>query len=595
MYAPVSTHIICSIRYLIFFVCLLSLSEVTGQPPVISSSTGERKKIEVLGADRFEFRTEEDSRKRKLIGNVRLKHEDALMWCSSAVLFMEYNYVEAEGRIHINKSDTINIYGDKLVYYGDTKSGRITGNVELYDKTMVLKTPTLEYDLDKDIGYFMQGGTMTTDSTSLTSETGTYYHQSNLAFFKGKVVMNNPRFTMYADSMRYNTEKQIAYFTGPTRIVEKDGNVIYCESGYYDTRNDLAKFGDNIRMSKGNSILEAKNLDYDQKKKSGIAEGNVYWQDTVETVEIFSGNAVYKEDSSYVKSFGDPLLVDADGEDTLYLSADTLISYSYLKPFDSTSLLLAPGDSLTAMEQDTLPDSSDSIRVFFAYNHVKLLRKNMSALCDSLYYSSLDSTYKLYGMPILWVDSTQFTSDSVYLRTGSKKIQQITLFDKALILQWSDTNGVFNQTAGRRVDGYFEEDSLRKMIVQGNAQSIFFVKDDSSRYIGANKADCAAITAYFAENTVQRIVFENQPTAVFTPIRQVDFGTFRLDGFNWQWEKKPKNKYDIIRNNNPFQTFHLEKRDGNISGNPVLPTEIIAPSIPKEPLPLNQFPFMKKE
>jgi lipopolysaccharide export system protein LptA len=576
MYAPAPVFLTILYRVAALVGVLIISIPVFSQEA--TSTRGGTKRIEVLGAEKFEFRTEADSRKRILSGNVRLRHEDALMWCNTAILFMEYNFVEAEGKVHIQKGDSIDIYGDKLLYYGDNKSGLLTGNVRLYDRTMELLTPQLEYDLDRDIGNFSQGGKLISDSTTLTSKSGTYFHKNKMAHFKGDVVLANPRFTMYADSMRYNTDTKVAYFTGPTRVVEKDGSIIYCESGFYDTKNDIAKFGENTRMSKDNSILEARSIDYNQKTKSGYATGNVYWQDTVETVEIFSDHAIYKEDSSYIKSFGDPLLVDADGSDTLYLSADTLISYAFPRPLDtipaiertetdslSTEFVII--DSLLIPEisdsivVDTPATASDSIRVFMAYNNVKLLRKNMSALCDSLFYSSMDSTYKLYGSPVLWVDSTQFTSDSVYLRMSDKKINQVTLYQNALIIHWSDTNGVFNQTAGRQVDGFFENDSLRRMEVTGNGESIYFIKDDSSRYIGANRTECGRITAFFEQNELQRILFETEPEAKFTPIRQVNFESFKLNGFAWHWDKKPMNKYDIIRNNNPFQTFHLSKME----------------------------------
>lgn len=579
MYAPAAVHQYLALRLALIAVLFLTCFSLRAQSP---ESSGGVRKIEVLGAETFEFRTDPDSRKRILSGNVRLRHEDALMWCNTAILFMEYNFVEAEGKVRIRKGDSIDIYGDKLLYYGDSKTGKLTGNVRLYDKTMELHTPVLDYDLDRDIGNFSQGGKMISDSTVLSSKFGTYFHQTKMAHFKGDVVLENPRFTMYADSMRYDTESKIAWFTGPTRVVENDGSMIYCESGYYDTKNDIARFGENTRITKDNSILEARVVDYDQKTKSGYAEGNVYWRDTVETVEIFSGFAIYKEDSSYIKSFGDPLLVDADGTDTLYLSADTLISFSYPRQADplvaDSIVVLERGDmpdSLfldideTVIPEDTTGATTDSIRVFIAYNQVKLLRKNMSALCDSLYYSSLDSTYKLYGSPVLWVDSTQFSSDSVYLRMVNKKISHVTLYHNALIIHWSDTNGVFNQTAGRQVDGYFENDSLRRLEVSGNGQSIYFIKDDSSRYIGANRTECARIVAYFEGNELQRILFETEPEAVFTPIRQVDFGAFLLNGFAWHWQKKPMTKYDIIRNANPFQTFHLEQR-GN-AADPTVP------------------------
>ena len=48
----------------------------------------------------------------------------------------------------------------------------------------------------------------------------------------------NPDYVMTADTMDYNTTSEIAYFTGPTKLVGDSLN-LYCEKGWYDTKKEI--------------------------------------------------------------------------------------------------------------------------------------------------------------------------------------------------------------------------------------------------------------------------------------------------------------------------------------------------------------------
>ena len=112
-------------------------SAPTGPPPPISGNNnsngpGEKRKIEIKNADFMELRTNLDVQIRRLVGNVKIKDADALFYCDSAIVNVTLNTIDAFGHVHIKKGDTIDIWGDKLFYDGNTKSGNITQNVKGY-------------------------------------------------------------------------------------------------------------------------------------------------------------------------------------------------------------------------------------------------------------------------------------------------------------------------------------------------------------------------------------------------------------------------------------------------------------------------------
>ncbi|MBA3901138.1 MAG: hypothetical protein H0X62_13185, partial [Bacteroidetes bacterium] len=87
--------------------------------PVMLFGQGKVTKIELLGANSLEF--DKNIEAKRLIGDVRFKHEGALMNCDSAYLYSETNSLDAFGNVYINQGDTVHLYGDKLKYYGNTR------------------------------------------------------------------------------------------------------------------------------------------------------------------------------------------------------------------------------------------------------------------------------------------------------------------------------------------------------------------------------------------------------------------------------------------------------------------------------------------
>ena len=122
-------------------------------------------------------------------------------------------------------------------------------------------------------------------------------------------------------------------------------------------------------------ILEAENVNYDNENKKGLAEKNVIYTDSTERITILGDKLYYQSDSTLIKATNDPFLIKEDDKDTLYISADTLFSFQIPKVYEDT------------MEKN----KNDTIRILYAYHHVKVLKGRISAICDSLYFSYQDS------------------------------------------------------------------------------------------------------------------------------------------------------------------------------------------------------------
>ncbi len=307
-----------------------------------------------ISADYIEFNNQLGNNAKRLIGNVHFKHEDVYMTCDSAYYYSEQNMVDAWSNVHLWQGDTLNLYGDYLNYRGDIRFAKVRKNVVLIDKESRLTTDYIDYDFNADLAYYLGGGRIVNGDNTLQSRQGNYYSKQKLFFFKDSVVVTNPDYTMYSDTLKYNTVTEIAYFLGPTDIIAEN-NFIYCENGWYDTRKNISQFNKNAWLESEGKTLSGDSLYYERETGLGKAFDNVVLVDTGQNVVLKGNEAVYYEKSKYAMLTKRALMIQVDDEnDSLYVHADTLKSVP-----------------------DTIPD----FNIIKAYRHVKLFRDDMQGKC----------------------------------------------------------------------------------------------------------------------------------------------------------------------------------------------------------------------
>jgi len=540
-----------------------------------------------------------------LTGNV-LMHQDSLfVQCDSAR--KELNNLHAEGNVLLQQWDTVNVFANILDYYGDVNQAFLKDSVVLQSKEQKLFTDSLSYNTKTRVATYEDGATLTNDTVFLYSKKGTFYVSTDEVYFKDSVYIKSEDFELYTDTMRYNTAEKKAYFLGPTLIDLTSGSQVYCEAGYFDLANEKALFTQNAQfvdeeqIGQGDSIvydgklkkitmlgnaslkepgkdaladtiiyleqekkltllgnaffqdslrtmrsqaleydinrdklvsnarsnldnppqfLEADYIDFDNASGIGIAIGDVIWSDTASHYSIICEEAHYDDSTKFLKAFGGrPLFINQIDLDSFFLSADTLISYE------------------TVNEEDTS-------RHFRAYNDVKIFKSDLQAKCDSLTFSSADSLFHLYEDPIIWSDTSQFVADSVSILLSDNKIDKIFLKQNAFIINSADQI-LFNQMKGKEITAYFEEGEVNRMLIKGNASSIYYVLDDFKAYIGVNETLCSSMLLRFGSNEVTSITFYDNPLATFHPIQKADTQSLKLEGFKWRGSERPMSLSDL--------------------------------------------------
>lgn len=478
-------------------------------------SAQKKEEVRIINSNSLEYSKKIGEGIRRLIGNVILQHNKATMYCDSAYLYSNENTFYAFSNVHVNRGDTLHMYGDFMRYNGNNSNGEIRRNVVLKDKETILTTDSLNFNNITDVAWYFNGGKIVNNDKTLTSVIGYYYSRQSLFIYKDSVVVLSPDYTILTDTLEYNTKTETAYFVGPTNIYN-DENHLYAENGWYKTKEKKFQFNENAIYQNKEKILKGDSLYYDDGNGIGIAIRNIDMIDTTENIHIKGNYAYYKKEPEYFLVTDSALMIQiTDKTDSLFLHADTLKSNF---------------------------DSSGTFRVLKAYHKVKIFRDDFQGKCDSMAHSFADSVIRMYKDPVIWSEGSQLTANFIEIHTKNRKMDHFKLIDLGFIVSQEDSTR-FNQIRGKQMIGYIRHNKLYKVDVFGNGQTIYFTKDKDV-IVGVNQAESSDLIIYLRNNAVDRINMIKQPAGTLFPLDELE--ETKLKDFRWLEDLRPKKMEDIF-------------------------------------------------
>jgi lipopolysaccharide export system protein LptA len=484
-------------------------------PPVTVLSQ-QKKRVDIEQADYLEADDKIAANAQRLVGNVRIRHEDVLMWCDSAYTYTGTNRVDAFGNVHINQGDTLNLYAQKIYYNGDIKFASAFRDVKLVNKNTTLYTDTLDYDMAANIGYYENHGKIVDSINILTSIIGKYFIDTDLIHFYQDVNAYNDNYTLTGDTLVYNTQNGRILIIGPTTIRDSS-NTLYAEDGWYDTRTGEAELLKNPLVYNEEQRMTAGYIKYNETEGNGKALDNVRMED-LKNKAIVLGNTAFFHDKKETATVTDSaLLLIYSDKDTLYLHADTL---------------------------RTVPDTIAGEKLFMTYYGTRFFRTDLQGICDSLVYFTRDSLVQLFRNPVIWSEGHQMTADFIEMKQNTEAPDELRLKDNSFIISKLDS-GRFDQIKGRNMIGYVINNELNKIDVDGNGQTLYYARQEEE-IIGLNRVESSRISLRFREGKIFRISFLQAPDGLLKPLFSLTEEEKTLSGFDWKIHLRPLSKQDVF-------------------------------------------------
>lgn len=484
-----------------------------------------------------------------LSGNVRLRHGSWIMTCDSANLNEVTNSFDAFGHVRIQEGDSISITAGEMTYDGMTTLAELHDNVILTKNVTTLFTERLFYNRSQKVAYYDNFGTLADSINTLTSVYGEYNTGSDEALFQNQVHLENDRFTLDTDILHYNTKTSICRIVSPTIIETTDSVTIETDRGFYNTDTEQSILLDHSLVTHPDGTMTGDSILYDKKREICQAYYDVVIDNQKDKATYFGDYGYLDQANGYTYATGRAYVMDYSEEDTLYMSAEIM---------EGIERNLPPP-----------PGATDSLEVRYTkgYHDVRLYRKDIQAIGDSVHYFSLDSLIKLFGSPILWNDSTQLKGDTIYAHLANDTIDHAFAWLNASSVRWLDSVKQ-DRVKADTIQAYFREGTLDHAFYRSNVESRYYlIQEKAKHYYALAQVKNPQMDVYITDDKLDHILWHGKAEGTIHPIQDLTDALRQMSGAEWHGDKRPLSPEDVIpdRTAPPASTDSLATLQGQNS------------------------------
>lgn len=485
------------------------------------ASFSQQRKIRILKSELSYTDEDKHPGATILIGKVKIQHAGAILNCKKAFYYREENFFKAIGDVLINQGDTITQTSDYVDYDANKKLAISWGNVVLRDPQMTLTTDTLYFDREKQKLFYKDNATIKDETNTLKSKNGNYYLENKKFTATTRVNITNPENVIDSDHLDYYTNSGHAYLYGSSTITnKKDGNKIYTEKGFYNTKTDISHFVKNTTLYLDDRTIQGDSLYYDKIRGFASATNNIRVIDTAQNFVAKGNYAEYFQNLDSIFMIKKAVAISVFEKDSMFIHGDTLL--------------------VTGPKED---------RIVRSYRNVKIFKTDLQGKCDSLHTDQESGITKMYFSPVLWSDNSQITGDSIKLLSNkeTEKLDSLKILGNSLIVQKDSIDPEnFNQIKGKNMYGKFIENKLKTLLVKGNGEAVNYNRNEEGVLETITKQYCSNIEFGLADNQINEIKCLIQSDGKTYPPSQFPQQERKLKGFVWREDEQPKTKEDIF-------------------------------------------------
>ena len=458
-------------------------------------------------------------------------------------------------------------------YDSKNKTFTFVENVNMFTDSIFVKTSNLVYESDLSLATFGAGTNAWKEENMLSSEKGWYDSAKELFLFSDTVHVMSEEQEGWCDSLFFNKLTSDIEMLGNAQVSDTTRNV-YALAGRIEYMDSLSKVTltrspavisrmdeengavdtvylgaqklvymtrpkfevDSMTVVLAGQRLEAMNVDPvgEYRKKAAEAAAKAMEQAVENDPNLAAKKAAAEKKAAEAAARKAATEKKAQAKQ----ASDTLSHPDSLKTTDS----LMASDSLHVMDSMAVVEpAKDSTKIGFleAIKDVRIYKKDMQIVCDSLLYSDLDSLARMFKEPMIWQEGVrQYSADSVSVLVRDGAMDKASLMSEAFIVIEEDSTH-YNQIKGMEMLAFFDDKGgLERFDVLGGASALFYIEENGV-YATVNKTDSKMLSATFADGELQRIHYYDQPKNDGYPKVQLSDDERKLKGYNWQPQRRP--------------------------------------------------------
>lgn len=469
-------------------------------------------------------------------------------------------------------------------YDSKTKTFDFENDVNMFTDSIFVVTRSLRYESDLNLATFGAGTNAWQDDNMLSSETGWYDRARELFFFSKDVHVMTPDQEGWCDSLFFHRMTSDVEMLGRAQITDTTRNV-FSLAGRIQYQDSLSKVTltrkpavitqteekdgavdtvylgadrlvyytvkmcdiDSTIVEEARARLES--LDVDPvgnfRKKAAEEAAKAAEEEAMKDPNYRGKKAAQEKKGGRRMSAAPPV------EDSLMVSKDAhglppmLPDMPLMQMPDSSAVRDTMSKADTLMAADSVAvEPLDTTKIGFleAISKVRIYKKDMQVVCDSLVYSDLDSLARLFKEPLIWQEvRRQYAADSISVVISDGSMEKASLMSNAFITIQEDSSH-FDQIKATEMLAYFDDKGgLKRFDALGGASALFFIEENEV-LATVNKTESKMLSATFKDGDIQRIYYYEEPKNDGFPVVQLSDEDQRLKGFNWQPEKRPADR-----------------------------------------------------
>jgi len=362
------------------------------------------------------------------------------------------------------------------------------------------------------------------------------YEGKNRVDLTGNVRIIQDQMVLTAPYIEYDGNKYSAF--APRGVVVNDRDArLEADRGTYFTDSNIADFSGNVIIEDDSVIIYSDFVKHFRNNSDSYAYGNVVILGKNTNVVFSSDTAINIAADNYSIGYGNPLLIQIDSLITVIYDEEDIY---YDEPIND-------------VKYDTLSIKADTIQAFreglnerytFSQN-VEIIRTSVAAKSGFADYYKTEDYFKLENNPVVWYDSTQLHSDTIFIRLDNDKIKLIELFGNSLVASRDDSLNLdaINQIIGDSIRIEFNDGDINKIYSFGNSQTLYFIPNDEG-FNTVDRKNTDDVVIEFDEGEVTFIYWIGKSTAEYHP-ENIIFGKnkdYYLSGFKWL-ENRPEKHF----------------------------------------------------
>lgn len=493
------------------------------------SKKNNRTPIEILNADKL-IREQSSPDINTLLGNVSIKHEGILITCDKAILYSKKCFLQAEGHVIANQSDSTFLNSDYLEYDCKAKTATAKHNVLLKTTENQLNTDTLKLFRLEDLAIFDGGGILTNnEGLNIKCKKGSNNLKTKIYNFENDVVMNQDSTLIYTNLATYNPIDSTLTTHARTIIIQNEKDTLIFDHGLFNNLKSIGHGTGNVEGFHNNNQVTTDSVSFN--KNTGII---TLFKNSI----VIDSTGKNKLEGNFIQLF--------KNKDSIFAANDPYYLYK-----DDSSSIEFTADTLISKKTDF----SETV---YGYGHARFFNPNFASLSNMMYLNNFTKRLYLYGDPILWTKKgAQLTADTLIItfkeiidsKTKEKQLQPDSLFalyNTFLIEQKPEYFG-YNQAKGEKANGLFKEGKLDYLQLLDSCKTIYYYKTEEDLIINFSKTD--TVEASFKKGKIYSILQKGNNKGKLSPIKIIEEKDTKLKGFNPFFSLKAFNKNDIKQTN----------------------------------------------